>query len=186
MLIILKILFSPLLQILLLLLDINTRAVGRRGQQNELKSDEAGVYKSRLTNFHEISRTHCSSISLLSSTTWDTNTCTFSYVYDIMNKTAQKMVKRQFLKFKDVTRFDSVIGIVSYFSWQLNFPGASIKFQEISWISRNCRHPAREVAVAITVCWAPYKLRKRRNGSKWRSSGDMRTYMRRWCKVTVI
>jgi len=46
------------------------------------------------------------------------------------------MVKWQFLTFKDLTRFGSVIGI--NFSWQLNFPGASIKFQEIS---RSCRHP---------------------------------------------
>jgi len=32
-------------------------------------------------------------------------------MYDIMNTTAQKMVKWQFLGFKDVTRFGSVIGI---------------------------------------------------------------------------
>jgi len=35
-------------------------------------------------------------------------------MYNIMNKTAQKMVKRQFLKFKDVTRFGSVIGIIIF------------------------------------------------------------------------
>ena len=41
----------------------------------------------------------------------------------------------QFLGFKDVTRFGSVIDILSYFSWQLNFPGTSIKFLQISSIS---------------------------------------------------
>ena len=67
-------------------------------------------------------------------------------------KLHKKEVKRQFLGFKDVTRFGSVIGILSYFSWQLNFSGASIKFQEIrisrsafkfqeiSRISRSWRH----------------------------------------------
>jgi len=40
------------------------------------------------------------------------------------------MVKWQFLGFKDVTRFGSVTDILSYFTGQLNFPGASIKFQD--------------------------------------------------------
>jgi len=39
-----------------------------------------------------------------------------------MDETAQKMVKWQFLGFKDVTWLGSVIGIWSYFSQQLNFP----------------------------------------------------------------
>jgi len=39
-----------------------------------------------------------------------------SIMYDIMNNTAQKMVKRQFLGFKDVTKFGTVIDILSYFS----------------------------------------------------------------------
>jgi len=39
------------------------------------------------------------------------------------------MVKSLFLGFKDVTRFGSVIGILSYFSWQLNSPAAPIKFR---------------------------------------------------------
>jgi len=52
-----------------------------------------------------------------------------------------KKWSNEFLGFKDVTRFGLVIGILSCFSWQLNFPGASIKFQEISRISRCCRHP---------------------------------------------
>ena len=56
------------------------------------------------------------------------------------------MVKWKFLGFKDVTRFGSVIGILSYFSWRLNFPGASTKFQEIS---RSCRHP--ELRRLITI-----------------------------------
>ena len=50
------------------------------------------------------------------------------------------MVKWQFLGFKGITRFGSVIGVLSYFSLQLNFPGATIKFQEISKISRSCKH----------------------------------------------
>jgi len=74
--------------------------------------------------------------SLLSITTQDTNTCTFSYVWHY-EKIAQKNVKWQFLRFKDVTWFGSVVGILSYFSWQLNFPAASIKFPEISQISRS-------------------------------------------------
>jgi len=57
----------------------------------------------------------------------------------------------QFLRFKFVTRFGSVFGILSYFSWQLNFPGASIKFQEISGISSNCRRP---VLLNMTVPWS--------------------------------
>jgi len=68
-----------------------------------------------------------------------------SIMYDIMNKTAQKTVQKQFLGFKDVTRFGLVIGIlILYFSWQLNVPAASIKFHEISRnsrISMSCRHP---------------------------------------------
>jgi len=60
---------------------------------------------------------------------------------------------------KDITRFGSVIGIISYLSWQLNFPGASIKFQEISRISRtprSCRHrePAQPCHhVGWSVMW---------------------------------
>jgi len=64
-------------------------------------------------------------------------------MYDIMNKTAQKMVKWQFPGFKDIARFGSVTGILSYFSWQLTFPGALIKFRQISRISRSYRNPEK-------------------------------------------
>jgi len=64
--------------------------------------------------------------SLRSITTWDTNTCTFGYA-----RHQQKMVKWQFLGFKDVTRFGSVIGILLHFSWKVNFQAASVKFPGI-------------------------------------------------------
>jgi len=65
------------------------------------------------------------------------------------------MVKWQLLGFKDVTIFGSVIGIVSHYSWQLNFPGVRIKFQEISRISRSCRRPEyspKSALVWFNIC----------------------------------
>jgi len=67
-----------------------------------------------------------------------------------MNKTA-KMVKWQFCGFKDITEFGSVIGIFSYFSWQLNFTGESIKLREVSRISRSCRHPVLQCETNASV-----------------------------------
>jgi len=120
----------------------------------DLWPSQSDIFISRVSRnpAQEISRTHFNKVpggflhwsSLLSITTWHTNTCIVS-IYNTVNKTAQKMVKWQFLGFNDVTRFGSVIGILSYFSWQLHFPGASTKFQEISMISRSCSHPAFSV-----------------------------------------
>jgi len=61
------------------------------------------------------------------------------------------MVKRQFLGFKDAIRFGSVVGILSYFNGQLNFPGASIKFQDVFRISMSCRHPVTTTTTFVAV-----------------------------------
>jgi len=60
---------------------------------------------------------------------------------------------------KDVIKLGSVTGILPYFSSQLSFPGASIKFQEISRsdfkfqgisrFSRSCKHPDFRVRAQI-------------------------------------
>jgi len=57
-----------------------------------------------------------------------------------------------FSDLKDVTRFGPVNGILSYSSWQLNFPGASIKFQEIS---RSCRQPGVAAGTTATLVKFP-------------------------------
>jgi len=64
-------------------------------------------------------------------------------------KLHKKVVKWLLLGFEGITRFGSVIGILSYFSWQLHFPGASIKFQKISQISRSCRYPVLSQAQSV-------------------------------------
>ena len=124
-----------------------------------------GVYKSSLTKF-QISRIHLTKFQQNFYTDrafqvlqHGIQTHALSVTYDIINKTAQKMVKWQFLRFKDVIRFGSVIGILSHFSWQLSFSGASLKLQEIS---RSCRHPVQYMqrknsSVQVTVSYLKAK-----------------------------
>jgi len=106
---------------------------GLQIQPNKFPRDFQDIFNKVPTGFlHWLSLLH------VSITTWDTNSPThvLSVMYDIMNKTAQKWPNNKFLQFKD----GSVIAILSHFSWQLHFAGASVKFQEISKISRSCRH----------------------------------------------
>ena len=100
------------------------------------------VYKSSLSNFQEISRTHLTKFQQIEAPKY------YNMGYKHMH-----FQLCTFLGFKDVTRFGSVIGMLSYFSWQSNFPGTSVKFQKIAGISRSdvkfqeistsCRHHAK-------------------------------------------
>ena len=84
-----------------------------------MQMHEQGAYKSSLTNFQEISRTHLTVAAGYFTLTEplkysDIRYKHISVMYNIMNKTEEKRSNDKFLWFKDVTRFGSVIGMLSY------------------------------------------------------------------------
>ena len=81
--------------------------------------------------------------SLLSITTRDT--CTFQLCTTLWIKLHKKWSNDSFLGLKTLP---DLVQWLAYFSWQLNFPGASIKFHEIS---RICRHRVLAVRPRCTI-----------------------------------